>query len=108
MNLGTILADLGISIDDIVVNGFYIHPLGKHGYMRELDEGRIKHGSVQIHLSADKIFINPLMWIPFIAKRFVLFHLVTELYCYWIELNRLDFNRGHAEAYAEDWVRKNA
>ena len=105
--MGSILMDLGISIDDIVVNGLHIHRLGHHGYMRELDEGRIKHGSVQIHLSADRIFINPLMWLKPIARRFVLFHLVVELYCYWVDINKLDFNRSHAEAYAENWVRQN-
>ena len=106
-HMGLILTDLNISIDDIVVNGIFVHRLGNHGYVRQLDEGRIKHGSVQIHLSAETIFTNPLMWLPFVARRFVLFHLVAELYCYWIETNRLDFNRSHAESYAEDWVRKN-
>lgn len=103
-HLATILTDLGISIDDFIVNRITLVHSHVDGYMGRGED----RNAMEIFISVPLLFRNPLMSFKPIARRFILFTLVKHLYAYWSHVGKIDCNTEWAESYAEDWVRKNA
>jgi len=94
---------LGISIDDFIVNRIEIVESRIHGYTGNPSE----RSSIHIYLSLPVLFSNSLMAFKPVARRFICFELVKELYHYWSSINRIEYNPAWAESYAEQWVKEN-